>query len=73
MDLCGLGDSVTLDSERKNDPYPATAFRDIDLALQCLRSQFGTERVVLMGLCSGAYAAFQAAASWPTPFWSKAY
>lgn len=62
MDLCGLGDSITPDRERENDPYPATAFRDIARTLECLETQFGARRVVLMGLCSGAYAAFQAAA-----------
>jgi alpha-beta hydrolase superfamily lysophospholipase len=62
LDLCGLGDSVSPDPERENDPYPATAFRDIDLTLNHLRAQLGAERVVLLGLCSGAYAAFQSAA-----------
>jgi pimeloyl-ACP methyl ester carboxylesterase len=67
MDLCGLGDSITPDKERENDPYPATAFRDIDRTLECLHTRFGTKRVVLMGLCSGAYAAFQAAAQLASP------
>ena len=67
MDLCGLGDSVTPDSERENDPYPATAFRDIELTLRYLRTQLGVERVVLLGLCSGAYAGFQAAAQLSNP------
>ncbi len=67
MDLSGLGDSVCSDPERENDPYPATAFRDIDLALRYLRDELGVERVVLMGLCSGAYAAFQSAAQLASP------
>jgi len=67
LDLCGLGDSVSPDPKRENDPYPATAFRDIDLTLQHLRSHLGCERVVLMGLCSGAYAAFQSAAQLSRP------
>lgn len=67
MDLCGLGDSVTPNKERENDPYPATAFRDIDRTLQFLQTQFGVRRVVLLGLCSGAYAAFQAAAQLSSP------
>src|SRR6185437_14447214 len=41
MDLCGLGDSITPYKERENDPYPATAFRDIDRTLDYLHSQFG--------------------------------
>jgi alpha-beta hydrolase superfamily lysophospholipase len=67
MDLCGLGDSVCTDPQRENDPYPATAFRDLGLALQHLRARLGVRRVVLMGLCSGAYAAFQAAAQLSDP------
>jgi alpha-beta hydrolase superfamily lysophospholipase len=67
MDFCGLGDSLSADAARENDPYPATAFRDVDLALKYLRKEFGAERVVVMGLCSGAYAAFQAAAQLSDP------
>src|SRR5207248_561102 len=58
MDLCGLGDSITPHADRENDPYPATAFRDVGLTLKHLRTELGARRVVLMGLCSGAYAAF---------------
>ena len=67
LDLCGLGDSVTTDRERENETYPATAFRDIALTLQYLQAHLGAQRVVLMGLCSGAYAAFQAAAQMTNP------
>jgi pimeloyl-ACP methyl ester carboxylesterase len=62
LDLCGLGDSVAADAAGENDPYPATAFRDIALTLSYLKEGLGAQRVVLLGLCSGAYAAFQAAA-----------
>jgi pimeloyl-ACP methyl ester carboxylesterase len=62
LDLGGLGDSISPDPDRENDAYPATAFRDIDSTLKYLVGQLGAERVVLMGLCSGAYAAFQSAA-----------
>jgi alpha-beta hydrolase superfamily lysophospholipase len=67
MDLCGLGDSETSDPERENDPYPATTFRDIDRTLKHLRTHWGAERLVLLGLCSGAYAAFQSAARLTDP------
>lgn len=67
MDLCGLGDSICPDSSRENDPYPATAFRDIDITLEYLTGHLGVERAVLMGLCSGAYAAFQSAVQMPNP------
>jgi alpha-beta hydrolase superfamily lysophospholipase len=62
FDLTGLGDSVALDPDQENDPYAATAFRDIDAALQFARTQLGSRRCLLLGLCSGAYFAFQAAA-----------
>lgn len=67
MDLSGLGDSACPDPDRENDPYPATAFRDIDLTLNHLQSALGVRRVVLLGLCSGAYAAFQSAAQMANP------
>lgn len=67
MDLCGLGDSIASDSATENNCYPATAFRDIDLTLRYIRAQLGAKRVVLLGLCSGAYTAFQTAAQLSSP------
>lgn len=67
MDLCGLGDSVAPASQRENDSYPATAFRDIDVTLKYLRTHHGAQRGVLLGLCSGAYTAFQSAAQLSSP------
>lgn len=67
MDLCGLGDSITTQPELENVTYPGTAFRDVELAIEMLRRDFGVQRCVLMGLCSGAYAAFQSAASIANP------
>ncbi len=67
MDLCGLGDSVTADRSQENMTYPATAFRDVELAIEMLQRDYGVQRCVLMGLCSGAYAAFQSAASITNP------
>ncbi len=61
LDLGGLGDSAVPVCGRENDPYAATAFGDIKLALKSLQSHRGVQRVVLMGLCSGAYFAFQMA------------
>lgn len=62
LDLCGLGDSLLTDPSLENDSYAATAFGDIRIAMQALRQRFGPQKFVLMGLCSGAYASFQAAA-----------
>jgi pimeloyl-ACP methyl ester carboxylesterase len=67
LDLRGLGDSDAADPTRENHPYPETTFQDIALALDHLHTQLGARRAVLMGLCSGAYAAFQSAARLPSP------
>jgi pimeloyl-ACP methyl ester carboxylesterase len=61
LDLSGLGDSVPEDVSAENDSYPSTMFRDIQIALEAVRGRCGCQRIVLMGLCSGAYASFQAA------------
>jgi alpha-beta hydrolase superfamily lysophospholipase len=62
LDLAGLGDSIVTDPVAENDTYPASAFRDIDITLKFARQELQADRVVLMGLCSGAYVAFQSAA-----------
>lgn len=62
IDFQGLGDSVQPDHALENDSYAPTAFRDVQLAIDHLRKEFGVSRCVLAGLCSGAYAAFQSAA-----------
>ena len=67
MDICGLGDSVTPDFADENDSYSANAFRDIEHTLTYLQLKFGMQKCVLMGLCSGAYAAFQSAVSLTHP------
>jgi pimeloyl-ACP methyl ester carboxylesterase len=67
LDLEGLGDSVTASTLRENDPYPETTFRDVAATLRHVQSQFGVKRVILMGLCSGAYAALHSAVSFRDP------
>lgn len=67
VDLAGLGDSVAADHDPENDSYSATMFRDIDLVLRHAQTHLGAQRVVLLGLCSGAYGAFQAAAQFTNP------
>lgn len=67
MDINGLGDSVAENLAVENETYPGTAFRDVDLAISVLQRDFGVQKCVLLGLCSGAYAAFQSAASIPNP------
>lgn len=67
LDLLGLGDSVAPPGASENHPYPPTALRDVSRALAALRTQFGGTRVVLSGLCSGAFTAFQSAVHLPDP------
>jgi pimeloyl-ACP methyl ester carboxylesterase len=67
MDFHGHGDSVTSDLARENESYPATGFRDIDLAMKFLQREFGVRQIILMGHCAGAYYAFQSAAQLTDP------
>ena len=62
IDLQGLGDSPVGLNGVENDPYPSTAVGDVNTALEYLQERYGTHPCVVMGLCSGAYTAFQAAA-----------
>ncbi len=67
LDIHGIGDSVTADPEKENDSYAATAFRDVGLVCDYLHEQVPGRPIVLLGLCSGAYVAFQSAAQLPHP------
>ena len=67
LDISGIGDSVAADSEKENDAYAATAFRDVALVCDYLRALQPERPIVLLGLCSGAYVAFQSAAQLPQP------
>jgi pimeloyl-ACP methyl ester carboxylesterase len=67
MDLGGLGDSFAANPMRANDPFAASAFGDIEATLEQLQEHLGVKRVVLMGLCSGAYMAFHGAAQLANP------
>jgi predicted alpha/beta hydrolase len=59
LDLSNLGDSSRGLSDDQNHPYPTTAVADMARAIEWLRRERGVERVVLGGLCSGAYHAFR--------------
>lgn len=67
LDINGIGDSVAADPEKENDTYAATAFRDVSLVCEYLHGQQPSRSIVLLGLCSGAYVAFQSAAQLPHP------
>jgi alpha-beta hydrolase superfamily lysophospholipase len=61
LDLFGLGDSTPCGCDQENNPYMPQALDNIHMAIQFLQERFGVREVILMGLCSGAYASFQAA------------
>ncbi|OYW74523.1 MAG: hypothetical protein B7Z37_17440 [Verrucomicrobia bacterium 12-59-8] len=67
FDINGIGDSVAADPEKENDTYAASAFRDVGLVCDYLHVQRPGRPIVLLGLCSGAYVAFQSAAQLPDP------
>lgn len=58
LDLSNLGDCIRGRSPIENHPYPPTAAADVRRALDWLRRSRRVDRVVLGGLCSGAYTAF---------------
>ena len=60
LDLRNLGDSIQRGPEEENHPYPKTAMEDIGLAIEWAQEEPGYRRVVIGGICSGAYGAFQA-------------
>jgi alpha-beta hydrolase superfamily lysophospholipase len=60
LDLSGLGDSYIDDVVHENHPYTPTASKDTNAAISALKHEQPDAKFVLMGLCSGAYAAFHA-------------
>lgn len=61
LDFLGLGDSLHPNPEKENNPYMPEAIENIQQAIHFLKQTHGVQEVILMGLCSGAYASFQAA------------
>jgi len=63
VDLSGIGDSHPHPGEPENIVYSDRAVGDVAAALQFLRRQPGIVDTRAIGLCSGAYHAFKAAAA----------
>ena len=61
FDLGGIGDSRTPDGVQDYLAYPAHALGDIRAAITEVQSRCGASRVMLVGICSGGWHAFQAA------------
>jgi pimeloyl-ACP methyl ester carboxylesterase len=61
LDIAGLGDSPAHAGQPDNVVYSDTALQDVATAIAHLRQQAGVQRILVMGLCSGAYHAFKSA------------
>jgi len=62
IDLSGIGDSPVGPGARENLTYPPDALEGLDKAIRAL----GSERVIVVGLCSGGDYAFQVGAREPS-------
>lgn len=61
LDLAGLGDSPAAPGREGHRVYSDLAMHEVRRALAWLRAQPGVQRVAVLGLCSGAFHAFEAA------------
>lgn len=59
LDFLGLGDSLHPDPSLENNPYMPEALDNVRDVIAFLKNQHGANEIILMGLCSGAYASFQ--------------
>ncbi len=64
MDFSGMGDSRLNDVGKENDVYASRFMAEARSAVDLLKER-GATRVVLMGLCSGAYVAYHTAIADP--------
>lgn len=65
MDASGVGESLQLPGNRDHDAYPENLIDDVGQGLRLLRDRYAGARFALVGLCSGAFAAFRAALEEP--------
>jgi alpha-beta hydrolase superfamily lysophospholipase len=65
FDLSGIGDSLPADGITENTLYAQGAREDVRAAMDCLARSTGVTRFVLVGVCSGGYAAYVAAVADP--------
>jgi pimeloyl-ACP methyl ester carboxylesterase len=63
LDLSGLGDSPSRHGSDENVVYMDSGVSDIAEAVAYLRTQWHADKVVVIGLCGGAYHALKAACS----------
>jgi alpha-beta hydrolase superfamily lysophospholipase len=63
LDLSGVGDSGLRAGEKENSPYADSARLDVRQAVEFAAKRYPGARLHLIGLCSGAYHGFKAAAA----------
>jgi hypothetical protein len=63
LDLSGVGDSGLRAGETENSPYADSARLDVREAVEFAAKRYPGARVHIIGLCSGAYHGFKAAAA----------
>ncbi|MBL8097674.1 MAG: alpha/beta hydrolase [Anaerolineales bacterium] len=59
LDFLGLGDSINPNLDKENDPYMPEALDNIQCTIDYLKMNHNTNEIILIGVCSGAYSAFQ--------------
>ena len=65
FDVAGLGDSASPDGVLENTLFSKGSVRDVEAAVTFLTLVRDVQRVVVVGLCSGAYLGFHAASTDP--------
>jgi len=60
FDLSTLGDSPAEHTDSNPNPYPSHAVNDIDQMIGAVNLKLNPERIIIIGLCSGAHNAFHA-------------
>jgi alpha-beta hydrolase superfamily lysophospholipase len=65
FDIAGLGDSPSRPGKTERRLYALDSVEDVRAAIELLRAEHGVDRIVLVGLCSGAYLAYHSAARIP--------
>jgi len=66
LDIGGVGDSPAAPGQRDNHLFARHSLGEVHEAIHHLKSRFGVEKVVLVGLCSGAYLSFRGAVAEPS-------
>ena len=55
MDICGLGDTPPQKGQARNTLYLDTTLEEVQVNIEHLRNTLGLQKIVVAGLCGGAY------------------